>query len=392
MTAAQGQSARYHIAPENAAMLLGIRGLAAMWVFIGHLYISPIYDMGFVSAAGLGWLKHILFFHFLAVDMFLMLSGALLYIGYRYYFEAPSKSKDIDLFYLHRLARLYPLYIVTLAIIGLYEWVGIPHPVLSGMGGQIFAHWELSLILNVLFMNAWGIFPVASWNEPSWTLSIIMLLYVIFPNVVMLLKLMPKKPLPLTLICVALILAYHLFREMIPNLGHSDGTGAIARGLVFFFIGCLCARLIQENDLSSWRWDRVLLTVTAANFALMIGWFEVADFPMTLFHLLYIPLLLSLFYAKGRITQLYGNRMFAKCGLISYGIYLLHYPLCLLIEYTGGTFLASLATGNAWLDSWMVLCVVALCCVLAHASFWLIEKPCNRWIKQRFPLKSISDL
>ena len=357
-----------------------------MWIFISHIYLKPYYNIGFISADGLGWLHHILFFDFLAVDIFLMLSGCLLYIGYRDYFERESKSKDIDLFYLHRLARIYPLYAVTIIIIGLYHYIDIPHPLFSGHGDQLFEHWQFTLILNSTFMTAWGILPAASWNEPAWTLSVLFLLYVIFPNLVVFLKYTPSKPIMLLLCCYVLIIGYHIARDHIPNLSHSDGTGAILRGMVFFILGCLIGRIFHNGSIETWRWHWILAIITASNIALFILWHEVEQFPMTVFHMLYPLFLLALLYAKGRITAIYGNRICARLGLISYGVYLLHYPACLLIGYVAGDWLQALSHGNALADSWLVALMVLLICWLSHLSFLYIEKPCNRYIKNRFPL------
>ncbi len=372
-------------------MLLGVRGLAAMWVFIGHLFISPVYDMGFVQTdtdSGLGWLHHILFFHFLAVDLFLMLSGCLLYIGYRDYFEQPNKSKDIDLFYFHRLARLYPLYILSVGIIGLYDYLHIPHPVFSGREDELFEHWELTLLLNALFMNAWGIVAAASWNEPSWTLSIIMLLYVVFPNIVVALKYAPTRPLPLMLLIYGLTLGYYIARQQIDGLSHSDGTGALMRGLVFFIVGCLLARMVQGGHWREARWDWYLPVILVINLALMILWHEAGwQFDMLWFHLLYPPFMLALFYVQGPATKLLGNRIIAFTGIISYGIYLLHYPLCLLIEYLLGDWLATQATGHALADSWIHISVTLSLCWISWLSYRYFENPANRYIKQLFPIK-----
>jgi peptidoglycan/LPS O-acetylase OafA/YrhL len=373
--------------PTNERMLLGVRGIVSLWILIGHLFFSPIYDMSYVVRDGLGLGYDILLFYFLGVDVFLMMSGCVLYLGYRAYFEQPTKSKQIDLFFLHRLARLYPLYVICIVIIGVFHLVGIPHPVFSGMEEQIFAQWKITLLLNLLLMNAWGIFPVASWNEPSWTLSVFMLLYVIFPNMVALLRFAPKHPFALVVLIFALIAGYHMGREMMASPSQSDGTGAIMRGMVFFTIGCLIARIYHSGGLAAWRWNIILPLAFATFIALMVAWNRASQFPMTVFHCLYPVLLLGMLYARGRVSVLFANPVAVWFGGISYGIYLLHYPLCLLIKYALGDVLHGLSSGNAWADMWLHLPLIAFICGVAWISERFFETPCHRFIKRRFPIR-----
>ncbi len=381
----------------NAAMLLGFRGIAAIWIFIGHLMISPVYDLGFIdnqSDQGLGWLHHIIFFRFLAVDIFLMMSGCLLYIGYHRYFEQPTKSKDIDLFFLHRIARLYPLYAISIGIIALYHWLDIPHPIYSGRSDALFEQWPLTLGLNALFMNAWGIVPAASWNEPSWTLSIIAFLYVLFPNLVVLVKHVPRSTMG-GLICIfGLIGLYYVSRETIlpqwlgQSISHSDGTGAIMRGIFFFLIGCIAGRIYAYNDVKQHPWHLIMPTLYIAFIVFMLLWREGYLFDMVVFHLLYPFFMLGLLATRDTFTRaLFTNRLVLKLGVISYGIYLLHYPVCLLVEYLAGDWLQTVATGNGFIDSWIYGSVILITCILAELSYRYIENPCNRWVKQRFLLK-----
>jgi peptidoglycan/LPS O-acetylase OafA/YrhL len=356
-----------------------MRGIAALWVFIGHLYINPVYNMGYISAEGLGWFGHLLFFHFLAVDLFLLQSGFLLYLGYRTYFEGSNSSGQIDRFYLSRLARLYPLYLVSIALIGAYHLIGIPHPVSSGREVANFDYAGLTLLLNLLLMQAWGIVALASWNDPSWTLSVLMLLYVTFPNLVVLLRFAPSSPRKLLVLIYVLLMAYYAARQFIPNLSHSDGTGAIMRGYAFFTIGCLLARLYQSSEMvrpKRWEALRTALLLLAA--AMMVAWHEVATFDMLGFHLLYPPLMLSMLYAKrGFVNIAWLTHFFSWFGKTSYSIYLLHYPACLLVTYVAGEWLLAHASGHALWDMWMTLPLIGIIYAVAWIGWRFIEQPAN---------------
>jgi peptidoglycan/LPS O-acetylase OafA/YrhL len=370
------------LSPTSTASLSHVRGIASLWIFIGHLYINPVYNLGYITTEGLGWLHHLLFFHFLAVDLFLLQSGFLLYLGYRTYFESSNTSGQIDRFYLSRIARLYPLYLFALALIGAYHLLGIPHPVSSGREIANFEHPQLTLLLNLLFMNAWGIVPVASWNDPSWTLSILMLLYITFPNLVMLLRFAPASPLKVLTLIYAILLAYYVARHAVPNLSHSDGTGAIMRGFVFFTIGCLLARLYQSAPMltfTKWEILRTVILLLAAT--LMVGWHEITQFDMLGFHMLYPPFMLSLLYAKRGFSNVPAlTNLFTWLGKTSYSMYLLHYPACLMVTYLMGSWLHAHALNYAWWDMWMTLPLVCFIYVVSWFGWRYIEKPSHDYL------------
>ena len=176
---------------------LALRGIAALAVFIAHIAISDfygdIYDAGFATQDHWSWFVPILSFHFLAVEIFFIISGCLLTLRYWDYFDQTSGWREIDTFYIHRVGRLFPMHYIGIALIGWMEYQQIPHPIKSGIEDQLMAFWPLTGLINLLGMNSWGIIPSASWNEPAWTVSSMFLMYIIFPNLVYILRKVPGK-------------------------------------------------------------------------------------------------------------------------------------------------------------------------------------------------------
>ena len=90
--------------------LTGVRGLAAWWVVFFHFreYLVP-----YVPSSALAVMAH----GNLAVDLFFVLSGFVIY--YTYAGHLGSRS-EIRLFFIKRVARIYPLHLLTLlAYVGL---------------------------------------------------------------------------------------------------------------------------------------------------------------------------------------------------------------------------------------------------------------------------------
>ncbi len=335
-----------------------LRGLLAFWVLMGHLllteYFGSTYSAGFASHTDFGLLGKMTFLRFLSVDLFFIISGYVLTKSYADRFTNTTKSKEIDRFYLQRLIRIWPLHALMVACIGLYEYIGVPHPISSGIGETIFQHWQWTLALNLLLMNSWGIIPVASWNEPAWTLSTMFFLYVMFPNLIIILRRIGTRTIVLGALIVTLILGYSLLRETVLTGGHSDGTGALVRGFIFFSVGILIGRM---ERLPNARFG------VAIFFAAVVVWTYFYPFPVTIFHLLYPYFLIAIIQTPKSILP-------PKCvhwlGEVSFPLFISHYPTLLLIQHVGGAELAQAAQSGAVAKFCCYGLVIGICIVIAE--------------------------
>ncbi|MGH7058084.1 MAG: acyltransferase family protein, partial [Acetobacteraceae bacterium] len=91
--------------------LTGLRAVAAAWVVAFH------YSTEQFSPLGLQHDLPILHFGYLGVDLFFMLSGFVIWHVHAKDFLEPSVLK-LKRFVLLRLARLYPVYLFTLLLLG----------------------------------------------------------------------------------------------------------------------------------------------------------------------------------------------------------------------------------------------------------------------------------
>lgn len=364
-------------------MLTGTRGLAALWVAFAHVTYRKGYNAGFGSYEHFGWLAHLIRFDYLAVDFFFVLSGCMLYLTYRSLFEAKTKSWTIDRFYLQRLARIYPMHLIGVALIGLWHLLGIPHPLFTGQQDFMLEHWRQTLPVNVLLMHCWGIVPGVSWNEPAWTVSAMMFVYILFPNIVAGLSRLPDSRRGNLIALGTVFLLYAVGRNTIPGLSHSDGTGALMRSLSFFLIGCICARLYGNGWGKDWNWPRLFLLIFGGSAAAMVAWFELYNFPIPLFHLIYPIFMLGLLWGGGLATQLLTNPASQFLGRISYSLYILHYPTLLLVKYLWGDMFAEWAEASKLTLLLLYPLVLALLILPAWLTTQYIERPLFKWAKQR---------
>src|SRR5690242_13824862 len=166
--------------------LTAVRGLAAWWVVLFHfdsylLPYLPSWGFDFISRG------------YLAVDLFFCLSGFVIYFNYGNL--AVTNMRDMSVFYLKRLAKIYPLHIFT---IGLYALLlgalllshhGIPDQRFSGQ----------SLLANLFLVQDWGFATDFTWNVPSWSISAELAAYLLFPVIVVLVR-ATKGRIPVSLI------------------------------------------------------------------------------------------------------------------------------------------------------------------------------------------------
>lgn len=365
--------------------MTGIRAYAALWIYFGHLLLYPVYDGGFASAQDAGWLIYFISFHFLGVDFFFVLSGFVLSLKYRDYFEAPRKSAEIDRFFALRLARVYPLHLFFTALMGAMLLADIPAPISSGAEAIVYDHWKLTGLLNLLLMNGWGIHPVASWNEPAWTLSIFFMLYILFPNLITAARYFPKSGAANMLLMFGLLIAYGILRETLGLTSHSDGTGAILRGLFFFTTGLMVARLYALGYLRNLPWGKIGLGLLLIGVGLMYVWALFGQFPVTLFHLLYPLALMALLYANASSLRLFTHPVLQWLGKRSFAIYLVHYPYLLLVKHYGGEWIAA----EDSVQRILIYCVTtALMLLISDMCYRLIEMPCYAYAKKRLTLRA----
>lgn len=150
--------------------LTSMRFLAAMLVFIYH-YTWLDFDFSILPLERL-WSN--LFSHgYIGVSFFYVLSGFVL----SYAYQERMLSFDINLkrFYLARLARIYPLHILTLLL-------AIPLMLDSPWSQSFYESIPFNLSLTHSFIPYVDYF--FSFNSPSWSISNEVFFYVLFPFVI----------------------------------------------------------------------------------------------------------------------------------------------------------------------------------------------------------------
>jgi peptidoglycan/LPS O-acetylase OafA/YrhL len=310
------------IESKRIECLDGLRGLAALWVLVGH------------SLQLTGWHLPILSSPDLGVDLFIMLSGFLMVFHYQLREDANPWEKPSTWtgFWLKRFFRIAPLYYVLLCVallLGpvLYEsrmtidnflahGSQLPERYLDGTASN--------LLMHVSF--AFGLFPAYAFRTPlpDWSLGLEMQFYAVFPFVMLLLRKVRWLP-----GAVLVAVGAFVFSKLI---GAAHVNFPMPSFLPLKMHVFLCGMLLA-NGLFASSWQSIMNVLLAialvvipiggdmtlvkigVRILLVIGFFA-------LVHHQLFPGLLGRF--GGWISRLLGNSFFHWLGELSFGVYLIH--------------------------------------------------------------------
>lgn len=337
------------------AVLDSYRFLAASGVVLYHFenHFQPF--LSFLTS----YLER--FQHF--VDFFFVLSG---FIIMHVYGGKISSWGDFVGFMRRRFARLYPLHFAVLLVAcmtGIFVLafkVRVRDP----------SFFDFSLVpSNLVLTQAWGVTNRPGLNEPSWSLSAEMFVYLLFPILVILLKKMG----PVRTIIFAVILASGV-EWVRARLGLRPNDVAtydfgIFRALPAFLMGMATCVIVESQPAKPVGWvapHLVALLVFVAMLAKAPPYAIIALFPV-------LVGLVARAERGGRPTFL-GNKYFVVLGNASFAIYITHtifqiisVHIVRLLNITEPVGLMAIAT--------IFYCIIVACGVL---SYYYFETPMRR--------------
>ncbi|MCB2065300.1 MAG: acyltransferase [Erythrobacter sp.] len=347
-------------APQLPA-LTGLRGLAAWWVVFYHARLSLTQWMPGAAEA-------VASKGYLAVDLFFMLSGFVMWLNYGPRLREQGLAGAPG-FWWRRFARIWPLHAAVLAGMVMFA-------LLLLATGRDMANYPLAeLPLHVLLVQNWGFTPDLSWNHPAWSISTEVGAYLLFPTMVVALRWERLRPATLVAMGIALVLCLHgvFALARADSLGDQITRLGLFRCVLQFTVGMVLANLWL-----AWQGKRAVLPCYALALALF-GALLATPAPETLLvPLLFAALLLALALDRGPLARLLASRPLVWLGDASYATYLIHFPLLIVVKL--------LAVGDDLQLSPVVFALYLLALLaLSGALYRWLEKPAQTWLNRRQP-------
>jgi peptidoglycan/LPS O-acetylase OafA/YrhL len=315
----------------------GLRGLAALWVFALHVLMVSRLDMNLITPAH--WLMRM---GGTGVDVFFCLSAFLLTLPFLLQ-QKSGEAVDKKTFYLRRATRIFPAYWLQCLLLALIFY--------SGLSKEIF--WYAPALADwiahaFLYLNAWP--TSAALNPVWWTLPVEYGFYLLLPLLIPLLR-GKYWLLLLAIIGLSLLYRYGILNTELTRQQEIYWADHLPGRLFQFLLGMLAAKCFVEIQqrwknfspfaIDAWSILSLLLLLSLPTMGYLHSdqpYFgePLKTLPEFLWPvctaLLACSLIFSLSFGRGFLSNLFSFSALRQLGTISFGIYLWHYPVLIILR------------------------------------------------------------
>lgn len=388
----------------------GLRGLACVGVVLAHCWghwtpttvPAPLIQL---STGGL-----VLFF---------ALSGLVITLPFLRAVAGTGPGVSLRHFAVRRLARIYPAYVVVFLVSNLVlALVFVDNAVVSLRTASDAGAGRMTdpgdLTANLLLVQTFFPGSIQTGISPAWSLTVELCFYALVGLAALLVlrrRRAPRRPLRVALTAAGLLLltgwvarwvAEEWWRESgLPGLVAEFGPNKIAvlslslaRVADIFAVGVLVAILvvaIERGTVGRWSRVHVLIAALAA-----LGVAELMVLALTDRHPWFVSSAMALAAgavlvvvaepaARGHVSRIAAaidHPLCSHVGVVSYGAYLVHFPVIMGISRIDERI--GLIGGDSWLTAVTApMLVLAVTVALATLSWHVVEKPALAWAARR---------
>jgi peptidoglycan/LPS O-acetylase OafA/YrhL len=362
--------------------LTGLRIIAAVWVVLFHF--RPLLREaapGFRDA-----LAPVLNCGAQGVDLFFILSGFVLTWNYFDRMGWSWSTRGTLHFLWLRLARVWPVYLVTLHLAALWViftlHVGhVPSQDVSGLTA-------VSYVRQILLVQLWfqPYFDGSSWDGPAWSISAEWLAYLLFGGLVLVIFRMARATRARSLMWLAVAASLPPVVLLLLSGQFYTPWSWLPRIVMQFIAGALVAAAVGRlrlTDRGSRGAGYVSLLLMAAIVALL---YRFDAHPLHgvqdtggLVDVLFVPLVMTLAIGAGSLPALLSTRLMVFGGQVSFCVYMVHELVHTAWIWAAAQFQLTLQGGAGKL---IVAGLLAITLIAAIALFYGVEEPARRWMRR----------
>lgn len=350
----------------------GLKGFGALGIVTFHMSAALAHspEFGFTTY----WFGK----YFLLLDLFFVVSGYGVALGYGETFRERVTAHDYGRFLWGRFVRLYPLYLFVLLVLGAQELV---HLAALNQGwydpGHIpfqkpTANWW-NYLTSLAMVQSWGFHNKLVWNIPAWYVSALICAYFVFPFIAWGAARIDARVRAAAVILIAGGATVALHMAFQAHMFPAPNDMSPLRAILEFSLGYGVALL---GPGPSWRrWLQVPLAALMF-WGLHHYW---RDWQILL---AMTALLWSLLDDRGAVAAVLGSRLMVWLGTVSYGIFLVHQPILSWFDALGRSALAP----HVWIFwsqyfSWNIALRFVVIVLAGWAAHRFVAEPARRWLQ-----------
>jgi len=330
----------------------GLRAVAVLSVLLYHVEIS-LFSGGFVG-----------------VDIFFTISGFL--ITNIVLKGLSNDSFSFKSFYIKRAARLLPAYLVVLFFVTLSGWFILAPLAFKGLLQSALASTVFSSNFYFLFFHG-GYFATSAHELPllhTWSLAVEEQFYIIMPALLYLWVKLKNSRTQLVYFLIALVGSIFV-SYLLTSINQSAAYYLVFSRAHEFLLGAVLSIFLFVKT------DKMFPSVTISNILFVVGFILISYSIATIEAKSSFPGILAVIPCLGTLLIIYsgmnqqcishkvlGNGVIVFVGLLSYSLYLWHWPFVAYLKYVGLDFTAVIQ-----------LSVIFMSFICAYLSWRFVEKP-----------------
>jgi peptidoglycan/LPS O-acetylase OafA/YrhL len=321
------------------------------------------------------------------VDLFFILSGFVLTWNYLDRMGESWSMRETLHFLWLRLARVWPVYLVTLHLAAL--WIiftlNVGH-VPSKVAGDLNA---ISYVRQLLLVQLWfqPYFDGSSWDGPAWSISAEWLAYLLFGVLVLVIFRIARATRARGLVYLAfaaslppmllLLASGHFYTpwSWLPRIVMQFTAGALA---------CAAVRKLQLSDPARRRvgYLSVVLGVAIVGLVYLLDAHPVPKMidSSGLVDVLFVPLVVTLATGLGSLPGLLSVRVMVYLGHISFSLYMVHELVHTAWNWAAEQF--EIVLTPSWSAKLIVVGVLAIAFIGAALLYHFVEEPARIWMRK----------